>query len=530
MVAAAVPARVRHKSDWLGAYSGRSAITFQLLSHSAMGADNIQQFSGLSSTFNEALVSATDRIRRTMGTREVARISHLNSIPQDFAKSIFLLPPLAFFWVFIGSKRTPVGFDGYYYVLQCEGLLQSGHLRYDTPTPILFYIHAGLLKVSGTPLLAIKSSIVIALILLFVAMCKFLSRLGTNTWRPPFCASVLLVSGPFTLLEIEFVKNLWGILFVCAAYDQLIDALTRNRAVHFAMAVFLALCALFTHRLAALFIAFGFAYALGFKALLKNRQARTVLSRISRDGGIIAALILGITVLALTSGCLTFRNGSTLGSEGAVTFMPLVLLVLCIAILLLPSDDLQKYPPRSIFETRMFASVPLFVTLFCCVLAYCDINEQTNEIVDRTCLMAFTFAGPLCLYLLLDRFKWSLRGLLILSVSVILATLSLLARPTAGLKVSSRYPSFPATCAVCQSISEKTVIVAPHGIDFLLSEKYGMSATHKLPRTYDSRHIYRFIWKENLEAFKDVCSGANNICIDLGPGQLIRDDVYREAL
>lgn len=175
-----------------------------------------------------------------------------------------------------------VGIDGYYYVLQVDHLLGSGHLYYPSNTPLIIYLLAGVRCLIGDTALAIKIGSCLLHLFLCLGIFKVVevsthkARLGT------IGAALLASSGQHLYLVTEFVNNLGAVsLIVWSVWCAIRAGQARSVASATAAAALL-LAASFCHRsalpLAVALAASAFLAHLFIKGAASNKHRWLTLS------------------------------------------------------------------------------------------------------------------------------------------------------------------------------------------------------------------------------------------------------------
>jgi len=188
------------------------------------------------------------------------------------------------------SSPSAVGLDGYYYVLQVEGLTKGG-LIFPTHTPVIFYYLVCVRFFLGNTIIAIKvGTIILELLLCLVIGCLLIKI--TKSWSLGILgAGYCALAGLHRFMIGEFVNNLGALSFIVVAVFCL-ESARQNANKRFWWLLVSSLCFLFaigSHRSAVfVFAALGLA-AGGGLALREATQERKI-------GALIALLALFVVL------------------------------------------------------------------------------------------------------------------------------------------------------------------------------------------------------------------------------------------
>lgn len=173
------------------------------------------------------------------------------------------------------SSPAAVGLDGYYYVLQVDGLTK-GSLFFSTHTPVIFYYLACVRFFLGNTIIAIKVGTIILELMLCLGIGCLLIKL-TKSWSLGLLgAGYTALAGLHRFMIGEFVNNLGALSFIVAAIFCLESARqsANKRFWWLTGALLFFLIAIGSHRSAVfVFVAIGLAAGAGL-ALRKATSER----------------------------------------------------------------------------------------------------------------------------------------------------------------------------------------------------------------------------------------------------------------
>lgn len=150
--------------------------------------------------------------------------NYLKSFQKNHLIVVYILTILLFGCFFnnlavLFKYDFPLGVDGYYYIIQIETFLEKGEFYYPTKTPVILYLAVGLssLGIESTTAMKIISSLLY--VILILAIYLILSRLTDNKWTGLIGAGIVAVSVLRLIWIVEFVNNLGGVAFLfCGIY------------------------------------------------------------------------------------------------------------------------------------------------------------------------------------------------------------------------------------------------------------------------------------------------------------------------
>jgi hypothetical protein len=423
----------------------------------------------------------------------------------------------------------PAGFDGYYYVLQVESIVKSGVTRLHTATPAVFYIQAVVALIVGNVIAGIKLSVIVATLVLFLLVYRVGHEDTADPWASLVGSSVIVLATPFEYIQVEFVKTLFGLIFVLSAFLTLKAHLKTRRIGSLISGIgFLAIGAL-SHKAAAII---GLALLIQF---ICHRTER--LERLSRRGWrgrqhFATISLMLIPVVFLSGWLISIKNhehvlrfNSHLSStDVSLVCLPMVIGSCALQYLMWNRDAGPTLFEPSLSFSRGFILAISALAAFVVPLRFINLGPMPNQILDRACLAFLPFLAihiGLCVTQII-------RGTRRLSSCLCLLFVLALFSPAVppGIGYWKSFPMLTAPSLTAQSrMSPNDVVIAPHGVEFLLMSKFGFHSTHFARTTARGGRLYLFVSKET-----SIVNQPSSACaIDLGGACLLEEIDYDVA-
>ena len=124
--------------------------------------------------------------------------------------------------------KVAVGDDGYYYVIQANQILKTGHLYFPTHSRLFLYLAACATWAFGNPISTIKALCIILHALLALGLLLLVRLLTGSTWLGLLSATLAELSALHLYLVSEFNSNLCGLTFLVWAGLCLFSAWSNN--------------------------------------------------------------------------------------------------------------------------------------------------------------------------------------------------------------------------------------------------------------------------------------------------------------
>lgn len=167
-----------------------------------------------------------------------------------------------------------IGYDGYYYVLQSVTLLNQGHFYFPTNTPFIFYVISVVNYLSGDVIFAIKIIAILLHQLLSLGVSALIITSTRSIWLGVLGAALTSLSNLHFYFESEFIKSLCACSLLLWSSWALIQYIKKSRAAWLYCSSFLALLAIFSHKLGIFLISFAALALLALRLLFSPRQNR----------------------------------------------------------------------------------------------------------------------------------------------------------------------------------------------------------------------------------------------------------------
>lgn len=401
----------------------------------------------------------------------------------------------------------PAGVDGYYYAVQVRSFVESRTFYYPTHTPFVLYMMSVAAKFGGDVVTAIQATGIFLHTALSLSLFALTTAVTKSMWKGLLAAAVTVSSVTHLIWLAEFLKQLGGLAFFFAGAACLAwkpdGKLTRPTAFLF-VAV-----SVFCHKSIIFLIATLLCLALVFHLLLKIRGAR--LSWVKICAVILVGVCLPAAVAAQESLPVPRQIAETVLSAPQVPIKrtafeeKLSLLFLApLGLFLSLKESPVKRPGRG---HRVMGVTALFTILFT-LNPFLSHAEELMTISGRLDLLAY-----LQIAVLLPGVAWSLSSqtaALIISLSVI--SLLLLGNNTLPLGLQEGFKAGRKALAndlgrVHSQLPARPVIIAPHGIQFLVTYATGAFSQNSAPS--DGGRESNVVWL----VLGAPCKGAQNVTL-----------------
>lgn len=140
-----------------------------------------------------------------------------------------------------------VGLDGYYYCLQTRELLAHGRLYFPTHTPLLFYAMSFLAKSLGKIVDAVEMTAILLDLLLALGLFSLVSIVTESLWLGVLASALVASSTLHFYFAGEFIKNLGSIVLLVWSACAIVAGLKSMRRGCFVLAAIFGAGALATH-------------------------------------------------------------------------------------------------------------------------------------------------------------------------------------------------------------------------------------------------------------------------------------------
>gem|GEM_PF-5107073 len=400
----------------------------------------------------------------------------------------------------------PPGIDGYYYAIQVHSLLESGRFYYPSHTPLVLYLMSLAARTSGNIVTGIK----VTSILLHTILSMSLFALGTfitkSVWKGLLASTVTVISVTHLIWMGEFLNQLGGLAFFFLGAA----CLARNPKSNFwrLTALVCFVIAAFSHKSIVFLIALLLLISLLFRLLINFRNSKLSYAKIlivivsciclpslaSRQFVPLPQQVLE-TVLSIPQAPIKLT-----ALEEKLSLLVLAPLALGLCLKMAPAKS-SGWPHYAIGVTALFS---ILFTLN----PFLSHGEELTTISQRLDLLSY-----LQISILLPGVVWLLNSRttgLMISLST-LALLLLGNNPLPiGLQqgfVARRKALLNDFSGVRSKIPQNSIIIAPHGYEFLATYATGVRSQNSEPTNND--HDKNVLWL----LFGTPCREGENITL-----------------
>jgi hypothetical protein len=363
---------------------------------------------------------------------------------------------------------TPVGIDGYYYVVQVRSFLENGAFHYPTNTPFVLYLMSIAAKLSGDVVIGVKATSIFLHTVLSFSLFALVASLTKSMWTGLLASAVSVLSTTHLIWMGEFLNQLGGLAFFFLGAA----CLSQNPKSNFwrVAALVFFIISVFCHKSIVFLVAVWLSLALLFHTLKKIRSSRLSVLKIC---AVILFCLCLPAVAARQAASMPQQISETVLSTPRIPIKrtafeeKLSLLFLAPLGLALCLKESPAKPLR--WPHYVIGSAALFTILFT-LNPFLSHEEDLMTISQRLDLLSY-----LQISVLLSGIVWLLsnrRAALIISLSVIsLLLLGNSALPIGFQRsfVARREALVNDLIRVRSKISANSVIIAPHGEQFLVT-------------------------------------------------------------
>jgi hypothetical protein len=401
------------------------------------------------------------------------------------------------------QTSAATGIDGYYYVLQIESLINTGRLYFSTDTPLFLYILSGFRLLTADTVTAIKLGGLIFHFFLSLGVFFLVTAL-TKSRRWGICGLLLAnVSNLHLYFITEFLSNLSALTFIIWSAFFLVKAVQTNKRKFFALFVLCLLSAVFSHRSALyLLILIGFTFALAY--LLtgnSDNPARRKLLLLSVALITISPLIIArqsfFSVPEPVSAEVLRVPQLPFGQTNPGEFIALTIICLVTAFLFIFYFEL--------FKNNLAGAVLITVCLIGLFLTFNPFLNHRGFItitgrLSNLSYIQMSVAVPLFLFLA-RKISGKLKNALILALTPFILSGFFTPLPV-GFRpeyVQRREKLAGQLHEIKSSLCEDSLIIAPHGEQFLVTAITGFPSQQIPPEADSQSCVYWLIHRRNPE-------------------------------
>jgi hypothetical protein len=383
---------------------------------------------------------------------------------------------------------TPVGRDGYYYLLQIDSIRSTGGLYFPTHFPLALYVLAGL-GWPWDPTVGTKMAVVATFSLLLVAMFVLVRILTGREWAALLSILLVTVSKLHWYFLVEFASNLVSLLFfaVFVSYLARVERCGASRPTTVATTIVFIACVL-SHRSAAV-LAILTISAYGALIIGERRRPRLTWSLALGAAFVISSLLVFAHALVPEARAWVTANFKPLPAlelsnhEFASEAWVLAAVVPIIAWLLLhPQSTSEARNPW--WRHRRLILALLLVCVAVTLNPWARYRTALSGAMERMGLWSLLFVGilvPTAVAITVERGRrWTVSGLLLVAFTFAVVS----GRPGPERTTSylmERHRLAAELPGLISWVPHSAVIVAEHGTQFMITSEVGRAAVSRRP-------------------------------------------------
>ncbi|HEV7472519.1 MAG TPA: glycosyltransferase family 39 protein [Pyrinomonadaceae bacterium] len=395
-----------------------------------------------------------------------------------------------------------VGIDGYYYVLQIRQLTETGRLYFSTHTPFFVYLLAALTQLTRNSLIAIKLSSLLLNAFLALGIFAIISNLTRNLWVALVGSVLALAPQSHLFMSAEYLNNLAAVVFLLWSAWVLLRAAETRKLKWLALGGALLIAAGFSHRSAGPVALTLAACGLLLRCLWQRRQL---------------AGWLGIAIFWLLPALVSVQRWVVVPSwlQSEISFrprspflapvIPEELLLAASSVLLLFLIFRRVHQNRVQMFDYVFGTIALW-SLLVTLNPFLDPQAVLSGVAGRLRILAsvqVALITPALLWL-----SYCIRRQLALYFAAVflpLIILSMLAPLPYGLQsdfLSRRERLIQALRFHAGELAPNSIVVAPHGDQFVVTATIGVPAQQVVPINYQGVTVYWLLNEVNDPALE----------------------------
>lgn len=396
------------------------------------------------------------------------------------------------------SSPAAVGLDGYYYVLQVDGL-SKGKLLYPAHAPLVFYYLTGLRFLTGDTVDAIKAGTIILEVLLCLGIGLLLIRVTGSWWLGALGAGYAAFAGLHYFMIGEFVNNLGALALIVAAVFCFESARrsTSNKRTWLAFSLVSLLAAAGSHRstpflLMAVGLAVCWAYALRRAARARNVWALLAVSSVIPVLYFVPYLALVQTLVQLPGSLAQELSTRPHWPVTPYTIFDAVSILwaapLILAVTIRENWKQEIEGVHLLFPGLAFLGIIVNLSAFVRpdLIAYGVLGRLQTLMYLQVALLV-----PYAIHLL--RKTSGRHAAYAVAFSIPLLALGTHTEPPSGLRpqyLRDRERLIKALPSGVEGIAPGSLIVAPHGDQFVITSATGIAAQNSWPKNWDRSSVY----------------------------------------
>jgi hypothetical protein len=150
------------------------------------------------------------------------------------------------------QRPTPLGLDGYYYLVQVKSLKDTGRLLFHSSTPLFFFLMDFVQRFCADPVVATKIACLVLESVLYVGLFVVLLKLSQSPVVATSSIVVAMLSPSHTYLLVEFNKELLSLALLAIAGATAVCL--RRTLLSIAVVALLVICACLSHKSALIIV------------------------------------------------------------------------------------------------------------------------------------------------------------------------------------------------------------------------------------------------------------------------------------
>jgi hypothetical protein len=390
------------------------------------------------------------------------------------------------------SSPVAAGLDGYYYVLQVDGLTH-GRLFFASYTPLILFLLTGIRFATGNTVVAIKVGAVILNLMLCLGIAGLLIRSTHNWWVGVMGCAYAALAGLHYYMIGEFISNLGALTFIGIALLCLTRATGKRRGLWYGLAFSSVLAAIGSHRsaiflLGVLAATCTWAYVYHRAILTKNRLL------------LLATLALIVLFYFVPFFCALLRGRGEFLSEVSIhPRLPITRVTLFETLSLCwaaPFIIIAPFLPPVTLKSRphiLFTAIAVTGVLLS-LNAFIHPDLSVLKVAGRLQTLIYLQVALLVPYAVWMvgkvRREYAWYALAASLPLLILGTLIALPRGLAPAYLADREKLISVLPGIKDAVPNQSLIMAPHGDEFVITSLTGIRSQNSWPKNPPGVPVY----------------------------------------
>lgn len=389
-------------------------------------------------------------------------------------------------------KRSPVafGYDGYFYVVQTEHLIQNGNFYYLTKTPLILYFLAGVSYLTENNIWGIKIGAVLLHVVLSVGIFVLVFEVTQSGWYAALGCFIVSMFGLHFFMLVEYINLLGGITFLVWSCFFLLHGTKTRKINYLIIGVGNLIVSLFCHR--------SIFFILLLFVLLILIELSVLLFNFSHLIHRVLTIFLVWTLTAIIYLWFyplpeVFQRFKNVFSVLPVNFVAETLLLLISTLIMFKL--LHRNLGTPIGKTDQFFLKALTLSAFAVALNPFLIGENNWLLIaGRAKGLMYVQSAlivPFAFWMVLSHYK-ILRAYLC-AILLPLITVSLFTPLPAGAQdkfINKREKLLVNLSSQRDRLQDLPIVIAPHGDQFLVTYILGVASQQRRPQLKESSEVY----------------------------------------